>query len=263
MAMLDKLDRRFGRYVPGNITKIILAGQVVGFILMYSRSELASYFYLTGKLLLQGEILRIILFLFAPMSDNIIFVFFALYFFYFFGTQLENSWGSLRYLIYILIGYCATILFALVFPDIQVTNAYIYTSLFLAFAHLYPDFRLLLFFIIPVKVKWLGYLAWLGLVFSFIQGPPAVSVLILFSVSNFFIFFYGDLLLAFRLLFRGGYAGSTGSLQKRKPIHICAVCGQNEVDNPHMEIRYCSQCVPTTCYCGEHVANHQHKRVVN
>lgn len=260
MGVLDKLERNYGRYVPENLTKIMLAGQVAGFVLMYSRTELASYFLFTGKLLLRGEIWRLVFFPFAPVSDNVIYVFFALYFFYLFGSELESRWGSFRYLVYILISIIASILFALIFQDIPVSNVYIYTSLFLAFAHLYPDYQLLLFFILPVKVKWLGYLAWFGMIVSFISGPPAFSVLIFCSVVNYFIFFFGDLRFTFRSLFGGKFIASK---RREKPLHVCAVCGTNEIDNRNMEIRYCSQCVPTTCYCGEHVNHHQHKRVVN
>jgi hypothetical protein len=261
MAILNTLERKYGRYVPENLTKILLIGQVVSYVLVYARPELVSYFHLTGRQFFQGQIWRLATILFAPVSESMFFVIFVWYFFYLFGTALENQWGSFRYLIYISIAYLAMIVFSLFFPDIQVTNTYIYTTLFLAFAQLNPNFQLLLFFIIPVKVKWLGYFAWFGLIASFLFGSLPVKVLTLLSVSNFFLFFHDDL--RFGSLFQGVSSRSKGRLQKQKPMHVCAVCGHNEIDNPDMEIRYCNQCIPTTCYCGEHVTQHQHKRVVN
>ena len=257
MGLLDKLERKFGRYVPENLTKYLLAGQVVAFIMVYSRSDFAYYFSMSGRELLAGQVWRLLFVLFTPFSQSLIFVVFVWYFFYLFSTVLENQWGSFRYLVYLLISYLALIIFAFIFPDVPVTNSYIYISLFLAYAHLYPDIQLLLFFIIPVKVKWLGYLAWFGIIVSLIFGAPDVKLLTIFSISNYLIFFYNDLRFVFKPVLRGG------SIAKAKALHICAVCGENEVDNPRMDIRYCSKCVPTTCYCGKHANNHQHKRMVN
>lgn len=54
------------------------------------------------------------------------------------------------------------------------TMEYNNLSLFFAFASLFPDMMVLLFFIIPVKVKWLAYLdaAWLlyGVVSLLLKG---------------------------------------------------------------------------------------------
>lgn len=263
MTILDKLERRYSRYVPENITKILLIGQVLSYLLVYTYPQYGQYFYLSGRLLFQGQIWRLLTIIFAPVSQSLLFVIFAWYFFYMLGTALENQWGSFRYFVYILIGYLVTVFFALIFPDIPVTNVYIFSSLFLAFAHLYPDFQLLLFFIIPVKVKWLGYLTWLGLFLSFLSGPLPVKILIMFSVLNYFIFFYRDTFYTVRAFYRGITAQPKLPLQKKKPMHICAVCGRNEINNPDMEIRYCKQCFPETCYCGEHIKDHQHKRAVN
>jgi len=261
--ILDKLERKYGRYVPENITNILLAGQVIGFVLTYTSPEFASYFYLTGAQLLQGEAWRVLFLLFTPVSTSPLFAIFALYFLYIFGRQLESQWGSFRYLVYILISYLAITLFALLFPQILASNMFLYTSLFLAYAYLFPETPVLLFFILPIKVKWLGYFTWFSLIMSFLSGPLEIKTLILFSNINFFIFFGSDLKYSLRSILGGSIKGALGPIKKKNPQHVCAICGDNEIDNPDMEIRYCSQCVPTTCYCGKHVFNHQHKRVVN
>ncbi len=263
MAILSTLERKFGKYFPENPTKILLIGQVLSYVMVYSRPDLASYFHLTGAELLHGQVWRLFTILFAPVSSSLIFVIFAWYFFYLFATALENEWGAFRYIIYISIAYLGTIVAALLFPDIQVSNAFIYVSLFLAFTYLYPEFQLLLFFIIPVRVKWLGYLLWLGLIASFIFGTLETKVLTLLSISNFFLFFHDDLRYTARTVYRGSASKSKIKLHKAIPFHVCGVCGKNEIDNPDMDIRYCNECTPTTCYCREHIGNHQHKRVVN
>lgn len=263
MGFIDKLERKFGRYIPEGITKVLLAGQVVSFILIYARPDFAPYFYLTARQVLSGEIWRLAVVLFTPLSGSLLFVALAWYFFYFFSTMLENHWGSFRYLLYVLISYIATIIFALLFPDAIITNLYIYTGLFLAYTHVFPDMQVLLFFILPIKVKWLGYFAWASLLASFLLGPLELKTQIALSVSNFLLFFYADILPGIRSVFGGTTSRKKTSLIKEKPLHVCSVCGQNEIDNPYMEIRYCNKCNPMTCYCGDHIAKHQHKRLVN
>lgn len=263
MTALSTLERKLSKYIPENITKYLLIGQVLSYLLVYARPEYQHYFFLTGRLLFKGEFWRLVTILIAPTSENIIFVVFAWYFFYLLGTALELQWGSYRYVIYIAISYIAVVLFSLVFQDVSISSGFIYVSLFLAYAHLNPNFRLLLFFIIPVKIKWLAYLAWAGLIATILFGSLPTKILTILSVSNFLIFFYADIAYAIKTGFKGASSGPKRALHKAKPHHICAVCGKNERDNPDMEIRYCSTCFPETCYCGEHANNHQHKRAVN
>lgn len=263
MSILEKLERKFARYVPENITMILLVGQVLSYVLVYTNPRFYQYFLLIGEKLYHGEIWRLILFALGPVSESLFFVIFAWYFFYMLGTSLESRWGSFRFLTYLLIAYIGNVLFALFFPFVPVRNTYMFTSLFLAFAHLYPNFQLLLFFIIPVKVKWLGYLAWIGLLFTILFASLPDKILVIVSVFNFFVFFSSDIVYAGKIILRGLTGSTLKSISKGKALHICAVCGKNEKDNPDMEIRYCKTCFPETCYCGEHIISHQHKRAVN
>ena len=72
------------------------------------------------------------------------------------------------------------------------TTYYLNLSLFFAFAMLYPEMRLLLFFIIPVKVKWLALFSGVLCLFGFVFGTWADRLSVLFSLLNFLIFFGGD-----------------------------------------------------------------------
>ena len=50
------------------------------------------------------------------------------------------------------------VLSAILGRDVVVSTTYLNLSMFFAFATLYPDVQVLLFFIIPIKVKYLAYL---------------------------------------------------------------------------------------------------------
>ena len=87
--------------------------------------------------------------------------------------------GDFRYNVYILGGILSTIIGAFLLYFIQgpmnslygmaaISTYYINLSIFLAFAASYPDMQLLLYFVIPVKIKWLAYLdvAYLSIIYT-------------------------------------------------------------------------------------------------
>ena len=62
-----------------------------------------------------------------------------------------------------------TVLSIFIKPGIIVTNTYFLGSVFLAFATLFPDVTFRLFLILPVKVKWLGWLTVTGYLFTLLN----------------------------------------------------------------------------------------------
>ena len=113
---------------------------------------------------------------------------------YTFGTALEQEWGVVRYNLYLWIGYLATLAGALVLWLLWgfsggLSNGFLYGSLFLAFARYYPDFTISLYFILPVKIKWLAYLQWAYYAFLVTFGGAPTRVFVLASVLNYLIYF--------------------------------------------------------------------------
>ena len=66
-------------------------------------------------------------------------------------------------------------------------------SVFLAFAWLYPDYQILLFFILPVKVKWVAVMVWIYYLMAFATGDWDKAA-VLAGIFNWVLFFHGDLL---------------------------------------------------------------------
>jgi hypothetical protein len=259
MTILDHLEKKFGKYTFVNLTGILIAGQIFLYIYIMLVPASESGFMLVMDRVFGGQWWRIFTFVFLPIDKSPVFAVFTWYIYYLYGSALEREWGSFRYQAYILIGYSATLFSGLLYPVDHITNAYIYTSIFLAFAYLFPDFILLLFFIIPVKVKWLSYLLWIGIAGAFLTGLPGTKVLMILSVLNYLIFFGGGII--------SGLRHKTGKLSKRalnqvknKPAYMrCAICGATEADRKIFY--YCHKCIPETCYCEDHINNHSHKRV--
>ena len=156
-----------------------------GFNLIYRMS-------LITPLVLKGEIWRLITFLFIPPGGSILQSALTLYFYYFVGSALENRWGPRRFLVFYSIGAFAAIAAGLLTGF--GTNQYLNLSLFFAFAVQYPEFQLMLFFILPIKVKWLALLNALYYLYGIIMGGWPIRIAILFSLLNIILFFGGDIL---------------------------------------------------------------------
>ena len=193
MKWLNKLERKFGRYAIPNLMNYIVGMTMAVYIVQYVLN-ISAYRYLAfiPDLIMKGQVWRIITFIFIPPASSIITIAFVIYFYYLMGTTLENEWGTFKFNIYYLFGMIGTIIAA--FLTGSGTSVYLNLSLFLAFAYLFPDVEILLFFILPVKVKWIAYLDWAYFILSLIIGTMSTRIAVTASLINFFIFFGEDLI---------------------------------------------------------------------
>ncbi|HWI41507.1 MAG TPA: hypothetical protein VNX25_08470 [Verrucomicrobiae bacterium] len=258
MKFLDRLEKKFrGRGIP-NVTVYLIAGQTVFYVLYLTGKLDRSVTSLAGALLLQGEWWRAATFLFDPPVSNPLFALFAWYIFYFMGAALEEQWGAFRYNFFLLAGVVMTVAAALVVPYQMVTNAFLAGSVFLAFATLYPDYTLMLFMVLPVKVKWLAWITWAGYGFKLLFGGWGTRVVVLAAVFNLLLFFGGDLLRSLRSGRRRSSWRSRTAEREQGHIHRCSVCGITDLTHPKTDFRYCPQCEGQRGYCPDHIFSHQH-----
>ena len=189
MRWLTQLERRIGRHYIPHLMKYLSLAMLGVFILEYLPLSKSAWYllYFDRNLILRGEIWRLITFIFLPPSGNSIFVLISLYFYYFLGTSLENHWGGARFNIYYGIGILGNI--AAGFLTGAATNAYLNTSLLLSFAVLYPDMEFMLFFFLPVKVRWIGWAWGLYLLYQLIVAPWPYRIALVFSLLPFILFF--------------------------------------------------------------------------
>ena len=186
---LSKLNRRFGRYAIHNLMLYIVIAQAVvlgaAIVLQINLAGMLDFYLPAIK---AGQVWRLITFIIVPPSSgNIIFTALAMYFSWLIGSSLENEWGAFKFNLFYLTGIIGTILGG--FITQTTTNTYLNLSMFLAFAAIFPEFQVLLFFIVPVKVKFLALIYVAILVISIITASWAVRVAILISVLNLFLYF--------------------------------------------------------------------------
>lgn len=267
MSLLSWLERRLGWLAIPNISLYLAIVQGIAFLVMLARPELIRALEVNPVLVVNGEWWRLLMFLFIPPTDSIIWIFFELYLFFIMGTALEMTWGTFRYNIYLLISWTTTIALgflplALGLPSAPVTNGYFLTSVFLAFAFLYPNFVVRIWFLFPVQVKWLALLTWIFYAYRFFDGDSMDRVAIAAAILNFLIFFSADLV--HMILNRGKRAKRQFVRMQSAPdpdsaFHRCEVCGRTDKTNPELEFRYCPLCGGKG-YCMDHIATHQHVR---
>lgn len=184
-----KLERKIGRYAIQNLMLYIVIGSGIVFAFDWLFPELAisSYFYFDRDRILNGEIWRIISFIIMPYDSNPLFMLISMYFYWLCGSHLERQWGSFSFNIFYLTGILGTIIGGLISG--LATNTYMNTSLFLAFALLYPEMRFLLFFIIPVKAKYIAYITAGYLCIMLIRAPFWGKLCIIAAFINIALFF--------------------------------------------------------------------------
>ena len=215
---------------------------MLAYLLRQSRPDFLTGIALVPDRVLQGEVWRLVTFVCEPPITNPLFAFFFWYLFYLMGTALEATWGTFRYNLYLLVGWLATVGVSFLQPDQAASIAFLQGSVFLAFAYLYPDFQLLLFFILPVKVKWLALVQWIGYFWVIAVSPVIMKLLAVASVCNFVLFFWHGIFLRARAGERRMARRAKEIRSANTPRHACAVCGITNLSHPKMNFRYCSKC---------------------
>lgn len=201
MKFLDRLEYKFGRRALRNLMLYIVIGMAIVFVsdfILYLQIgiTLSELFTFDRAMIFSGQVWRVLTFVFLPPDSSIIFIVFALYFYWMIGSSLENAWGAFRFDVYYLVGVLGTIAGGLLVGS--ATNVYLNLSLFFAFAMLFPNHEVRLFFFIPIRVKWLAILDAVLFVIGFVFSGWGGRVSMLVSVANFFLFFAGDFIEMFR-----------------------------------------------------------------
>lgn len=191
MNWLDRLERKLRRYSVSHIMYLItgiMLAVFVGDLLLGGRVSSMLSFH--RGLILRGQVWRILTFIFLPPSSSVIWILFSLYFYCLMGNALESAWGTFRFNLFYLCGILGSILAG--FVTGYGVNQFLNMSLFFAYAAVFPENQLMLFFVLPIKVKWLAALDALYFIWMFIVGGWPARAAILLALLNIWLFFGGD-----------------------------------------------------------------------
>lgn len=289
---MKRLNRAIDRFcilhpnfgIPNLMLYIVIANVATYLLSGFSSAGSGIYalFSYSVSGIMQGQIWRLITFVFIPMDSSPFFLLITCYFYYWIGSVLERQWGTAKFTIYYLSGVFLTVLgFTLACLITGSTGAsiggtyYINLAMFFAFAVLYPEARVLLFFFIPVRMKILAIIdacLFAFDIFSFLAaGNFAGAILPIVALLNFVVFFWPEML-AFLKLERhqtkqAAHFHNTVRAQQRQEQNVqqaqgyhrkCCVCGRTDASDPELEFRYCSKCAGYHCFCSEHLFSHVH-----
>lgn len=289
MRWLDKLERKYGKYAIHNLMNYIIILYAVGFVVQIAAPQMYTQFLaLDPAAILHGQIWRIFTFIITPPTTSYFFILFSLYLYYLIGRVLEYQWGAFRFNLYffsgMLLHVLASILIYLIWGiNLSYGTYYLNLSLFFVYIALYPDAQFLLFFILPIKAKVLGWIEgayfavtivagffvpvgsnlWFSLMNAGILALPANSVAALVSLLNFLIFFLagrGNRFTPKEVKRRQVYRQKIKAARPPQGTHRCAVCGRTEKDGDNLEFRFCSKCVGNYEYCQDHLFTHEHRK---
>ena len=266
--LCDSVDRfclqhpRFG--IP-NLMKFLVGIMAVVFVLDLFSNGYASYMlYFNAELVLQGELWRLVTWMFLPTNGSLFWIFISLSFYYFIGTSIEEYWGTAKFTLFYLACAVLMVVFGMISilwsPLPVVSSGNLNQILFLAFATLYPDALIRVYLILPVKAKWLAALYVLLTLYDLLRSgmwaalftlPQLLAVWLVYLV--FFWDRIGDLLREFGFAVRHQNSHQTIQFksavkQQRKKAqqqgyrHKCEVCGRTDTDFPDLQFRYCSKC---------------------
>ena len=136
----------------------------------------------------------------------------------------------------------------------------------------FPDMTVLLFFIIPIKIKWLaiidGAFFAIEIVGAILSRNVVGAITPVLALLNFALFATPYIHYIRR---RTQYRHSAGAVNFRRTVHQaqkqqqtapyhhkCAVCGRTDTDYPDLQFRYCSKCAGYHCFCQDHIFSHVH-----
>jgi hypothetical protein len=258
MKQFNQFEKRFKPFTIPNLTLYLLFGQIFVYGMIFFNPGILGSLILIPQNVLQGEIWRLITFIFIPPIRHPLFMIFAWYFFWLMGTALEQTWGDFRYNLFIATASVLTITGAFITPQFPASNAFIGGLIFLAFAYLNPNFEILLFFILPVKIKWIAWFTWVSYCFILLFGfyPQRLSV---FAAIITFLLFFGKSIFSQTKAYNRRIAlKAERKAQAEEPFHSCTTCGITDKTHPDMDFRYCSQCKGSKGYCSKHIHKHDH-----
>lgn len=289
---MSSFEKKFGKYAIRNLSLVLVLCYAIGYLIEMMVPSLLDYLTLNPYAILHGQVWRLVSWILIPPGEsNIFFTLLMLYFYCSIGTALERTWGTYRYNVYLfggmlftiagsflLMGYCYLTHLNIIAMNriltldtpyeyfnlisMMFSTYYINMSIFLAFAATFPDHSVLLMFIIPIKVKWLGVIYGVMLFISFLQGNIYSKFVIAASLMNFVVFFFTSRNMMHlnpkqirrRQEFKRDVKRGSSGITK----HKCAICGRTEVDSPNMQFRFCSKCDGNYEYCEEHLYTHTH-----
>ena len=288
MSLMDKLERKLGFLRYPRLMLYLVIAYAAGFVINMIFPSALNYLVFSPDLIFRGQVWRLITFVMVPNTDQFFLALITCFIYFSISRALEQIIGRWRVNFFLVSGILIEIIFGFLYYFIFNSLAgyflvsylnpyYLYATLFVVFALIYPDARFLFMFIIPIRGKWMVFIT-LGMyaidvVAAFMRGLSGYAWVLVFMIAaaviNLLVFL---LLSGYRPGKRSGrhsnvvnmksYAKSAASRNQGNGApayrHKCALCGRTDKTNPELDFRYCSKCQGAYEYCSDHLYTHIH-----
>jgi hypothetical protein len=292
MNWMEKLEKKIGRYAIPNITRYMVIATLIGYALLFLSEVSASAANLILNAcafdvsrILHGQIWRLLTWIIIPSSAPSIWSLLFIVCLLMLGQNMENYLGTFKMNVYfiggILLSDIGGILIYLIFRiPIYLTPYYILFSLYLMLGLFMPDATVRLYFVLPIRMKWLMivYVLELGYeIYSYFSAGASMGGTATAFVIG--IMYSAQIILALLnlglFLFFCKHRVSHKQKKRQQEFHSqfaqprpgsgitkhkCAICGRTEQDDPTLTFRYCSKCAGNYEYCQDHLFTHEHVR---
>lgn len=255
------LEQKFGWLAFPGLIRSIASLQLVFFVLLLFQPEAADVFIPLASKIKEGEIWRLVSFVFYPLVSpdpnsfsvlSCFFAFIAMRISFLINDVLEDFWGELRTSLFV---YAVIISQSLIYffdPRAFAGGNHYYLSVFFAFATLQPRFVFRLFFILPVPVWLLAALAGMSLVGNCILKP--ISAASFLGPQIIYLTWATPKLIRW-MRNRGKLRARRAKFESGRPsgeqtLHRCAECGKTELSDPELDFRVSSDGEE---YCLDHL----------
>ena len=257
MHWIDRAEARFGHLAIPGLLRYVAGFNALCFILVQLNPHFLEVLYLHPGLVMQGQVWRLVTYIFIPSIGGLFpdWLGAAMYILYFIwlGDGLEQAMGAFRLTLFYLIGMLGTTVAAFL-ADSDPSGFFLNTSLLFAFARFYPDLTIYVLFVLPVKVKWMAWLAAAFLLLGFVAGSLGARTAMIMALSNYLLFFGREIFQEAKM--RRKVSGRQERFEAaarhvdEEPLHRCEVCGRTEFVAPDLEFRVARDGHE---YCAEHL----------
>ncbi len=285
---IDRFCAKHPRFGIPNLMKILVIIQIVVYVVDFITEQTmgfgwCNYLYFVPAYIFRGQLWRLITWLVIPNASNPFMLLLSCYFYYWIASTLERQWGTARFNLFYFSGAILSVVLALLMSLLQPAYSiflmdlsyYLNLSIFLILATMFGNMQVLLFFVVPVKMKWMAIIDVILIVVDmaelFAAGAWSHALVPLASFINYFIFTWPFWSAKFGMARRKtdptviNFKKAQHQAQKTQKAqqaqgyrHKCSVCGVTDAMEPDMEFRYCSKCDGYHCYCINHINNHIH-----
>jgi hypothetical protein len=283
MHWTHRIERKFSWMAIPGLFRILVMLQALVFIVFMVRSaqsreageQFIGFLSFDKGLVLQGEVWRLVSFVFVPATMHVIFTICALLIKWMIGNSLEELFGAFWVTVFIgatMLGIVLGLWFQnmslpvdpLIPKQLQeqvlassgvgrIAPILLDSALTLLFGVTHPRYRFLIYGIIPVSAWVLAVIAGGNLVWLAVTSP-LLHLPILGSVIPFLVYavpkLYSFYLLKNRV-WEARRARAENSLPASDYFSKCHVCGRTDASNPELNFRIAED---GTEYCQEHLS---------